>query len=93
MSDVDLEEEFSEEQVAQYFNSWGSYMANIPRTLQRTVMRLGRPKTFVMHEQVLKLQQSEANMYLIVRGSAVLFQSNFWLEKFLEEKRVMEMQL
>ena len=69
--------EFRDKQVDMFFNHWGSELNELPRSYQRDIIKLCRPKTYGMHDKVIKFEETSQNMYLVVEGNAILFQNAY----------------
>ena len=50
--------EFRDKQVDMFFNHWGSELNELPKSYQRDIIKLSRPKTYGMHEKVIKFEET-----------------------------------
>ena len=69
--------EIRDRQVDMFFDHWGEALNELPRSYQRDIIKLCRPKTYGMHEKVIKFEETSQNMYLVVEGNAILFQNAY----------------
>ena len=69
--------EIRDKQVDMFFHHWGSELNELPKSYQRDIIKLSRPKTYGLHEKVIKFEETQQNMYLVVEGNAILFQNPY----------------
>ena len=69
--------EISDKMVEMFFNHWGSELSELPLSFRKEILRLGRPATFGLKEKIIDFDMQHSQMFLLVEGNALLFQSPY----------------
>lgn len=77
--------DLADKTVDMFFNHWGDALNELPMSFRNEIMKLGRPKNFGLQQKVIDFNEQNQQMYLIVEGNALQFQSPYSYQQFTKK--------